>query len=138
MAVSIRLKIRALLLAPLGVLANRKFFRSITKGFMLRSALFAWADSVSAAPKSALGKALHYFKEQRSYLLRYLEDGQLELTGWVQNENDGTVTAELEGQESCINEFLRAMQAISRFDITEIQSQKLPLSGSETSFRALY
>ena len=40
----------------------------------------AWADSVSAAPKSALGKALHYLKEQWPYLLRYLEDGRLELS----------------------------------------------------------
>ena len=43
-------------------------------------ALLAWADSVSAAPKSALGKALHYLKEQWPYLLRYLEDGRLELS----------------------------------------------------------
>ena len=43
-------------------------------------ALLAWADSVSAAPKSALGKALHYLKEQRPYLLRYLKDGRLELS----------------------------------------------------------
>lgn len=33
-------------------------------------ALLAWADSVPAAPKSALGKALHYLKEQWPYLLR--------------------------------------------------------------------
>lgn len=38
--------------------------------------LLAWAYSVSAAPKSALGKALHYLKEQWPYLLRYLEDGE--------------------------------------------------------------
>lgn len=43
-------------------------------------ALLAWTDSVSTAPKSALGKALHYFKEQWPYLLRYLEDGRLELS----------------------------------------------------------
>ena len=43
------------------------------------NALLAWADSVSAVPKSALGKALHYLKEQWPYLLRYLEDGRLEL-----------------------------------------------------------
>ena len=43
-------------------------------------ALLAWADPVSAAPKSALGKALHYLKEQWPYLLRYLEDGRLELS----------------------------------------------------------
>ena len=40
----------------------------------------AWANSVSAAPKSALGKALHYLKEQWPYLLWYLEDGRLELS----------------------------------------------------------
>ena len=43
-------------------------------------ALLAWANSVSAAPKSALGKALHYLREQWPYLLRYLEDGRLELS----------------------------------------------------------
>ena len=43
-------------------------------------ALLAWADSISAAPKSALGKALHYLKQQRPYLLGYLEDGRLELS----------------------------------------------------------
>ena len=43
-------------------------------------ALLAWADSVSAAPKSALNKALHYLKEQWPHLLRYQEDGRLELS----------------------------------------------------------
>ena len=42
--------------------------------------LLAWAHFVPAAPKSALGKALHYLKEQRPYLLRYLEDGRPELS----------------------------------------------------------
>lgn len=32
------------------------------------------------APKSALGKALHYLLEQWPYLIRYLEDGRLELS----------------------------------------------------------
>lgn len=63
---------------------------------------------------------------------------QLNLTGWVRNEMDGTVTAELEGQENCMNEFFRVMQAISRFDITDIQTERIPLSGTETSFKMLY
>lgn len=40
----------------------------------------AWANSVPAAPRSALGKALHYLREQWPYLVRYLEDGWLELS----------------------------------------------------------
>ena len=34
----------------------------------------------TAAPKSALGKAFTYLKEQQPYLLNYLKDGRLELS----------------------------------------------------------
>ena len=45
-------------------------------------ALLAWANETisKAAPKSALGKALYYLLEQWPYLVRYLEDGRLELS----------------------------------------------------------
>ena len=45
-------------------------------------ALLAWANEMisKTAPKSALGKALHYLLEQWQYLVRYLEDGRLELS----------------------------------------------------------
>ena len=45
-------------------------------------ALFLWAEEKQKVtpPKSALGKALHYLKEQRPYLVRYLEDGRLEVS----------------------------------------------------------
>ena len=42
----------------------------------------AWANETVAktAPKSALGRALHYLLEQWPYLVRYLEDGRLEVS----------------------------------------------------------
>ena len=43
-------------------------------------ALLAWAETTNAAPKSALGKAVYYLKEQCPYLIRVLEDGRLELS----------------------------------------------------------
>lgn len=43
-------------------------------------ALLSWAESKNAPPKSALGKALHYLREQWPYLIRYLEDGRLEIS----------------------------------------------------------
>lgn len=45
-------------------------------------ALLVWANETisKTAPKSALGKALHYLLEQWTYLVRYLEDGRLELS----------------------------------------------------------
>ena len=43
-------------------------------------AMLAWANSRTAAPKSALGKAFTYLKEQWRYLTNYLKDGRLELS----------------------------------------------------------
>ena len=40
----------------------------------------AWAEAKNAPPKSTLGKALHYLRAQWSYLIRYLEDGRLEIS----------------------------------------------------------
>lgn len=44
--------------------------------------MLAWAESLvsSSAPKSALGKALHYLTTQWTYLICYLEDGRLEIS----------------------------------------------------------
>ena len=42
--------------------------------------MFAWANTRSAAPKSALGKAFTYLKEQWPYLTNYLKDGRLEIS----------------------------------------------------------
>lgn len=45
-------------------------------------ALLLWANEMQAktAPKSAMGRAIHYLLEQWTYLIRYLEDGHLELS----------------------------------------------------------
>lgn len=43
-------------------------------------ALQAWAETRTVTPKSALGKALNYLKEQWPYLTNYLKDGRLELS----------------------------------------------------------
>lgn len=41
---------------------------------------FSWVSSLRPAPKSALGKAVHYALEQGNYLKRYLLDGRLEIS----------------------------------------------------------
>lgn len=43
-------------------------------------AMLAWANTRAAAPKSALGKAFTYLREQWPYLMNYLKDGRLELS----------------------------------------------------------
>lgn len=62
---------------------------------------------------------------------------QLGLTGWAQNQSDGTVIVEIEGEAGRADEFLRVMRAVPRFDITDIQAEELPLSGTETAFKVI-
>lgn len=43
-------------------------------------AMFAWVNSRTVAPKSAVGKVFHYLKEQWPYQTNYLKDGRLEIS----------------------------------------------------------
>ena len=51
-------------------------------GWNRRTLFLSWANEmqVKTAPKSALGRAIHYLLEQWPYLTRYLEEGRLELS----------------------------------------------------------
>ena len=56
--------------------------KRLEQGKPVLDALLSWANEMQAktAPKSALGRAIHYLLEQWPYLTRYLEDGRLELS----------------------------------------------------------
>jgi transposase len=61
---------------------EERYTKRLEQAKPVLDALLAWANETSGkvAPKSALGKALHYLLEQWPYLVRYLEDGRLELS----------------------------------------------------------
>ena len=62
--------------------AEERYTKRLEQEKPILEALFSWANELKdkTAPKSALGKALHYLLEQRIYLERYIEDGRLELS----------------------------------------------------------
>ena len=59
---------------------RERYTRRLKQEKPVLDAFFAWANVRNAAPKSALGKALTYLKEQWPYLTNYLKDGRLELS----------------------------------------------------------
>lgn len=59
---------------------EERYIQRLARSKPVMDALLAWAETRKAPPKSALGKALHYLREQWIYLERYLEDGRLELS----------------------------------------------------------
>ena len=63
---------------------------------------------------------------------------QLDLTGWVRNQSDGSVVVEIEGPLNYIEGFLLSVEAVPRFDITEIQAKDLPPTQIEKAFKILY
>ena len=60
--------------------AEERYAERLKQAKPVLDAMFAWANSRTAAPKSALGKAFTYLKEQWPYLTNYLKDGRLELS----------------------------------------------------------
>ncbi len=60
--------------------SNERYTERLRLAKPVLDELFAWAETRNTAPKSALGKALTYLKEQRPYLMNYLKDGRLEIS----------------------------------------------------------
>jgi transposase len=60
--------------------AEQRYEERLKQAKPVLDALHSWANSRTAAPKSALGKAFTYLKEQWPYLTNYLKDGRLEIS----------------------------------------------------------
>lgn len=59
----------------------------------------------------------------------------LGLTGWVQNELNGTVTLEIQGREAMINKLLTGINKNSFIEIDWMDTSELPLI-EESSFNS--
>ena len=60
--------------------AEERYEERLKQAKPVLDAMLSWANSRTAAPKSALGKAFHYLSEQWPYLTNYLKDGRLEIS----------------------------------------------------------
>ena len=60
--------------------APNRYEQRLRQAKPVLDAMFAWANTRTVAPKSALGKAFTYLKEQWPYLTNYLKDGRLEIS----------------------------------------------------------
>ena len=67
-------------LAEKNATAEDRYKERLEQAKPVLDAMFVWANSRTALPKSALGKALTYLREQRPYLTNYLKDGRLEIS----------------------------------------------------------
>lgn len=62
----------------------------------------------------------------------------LGLTGWVQNEYDGSVTCEIQGPSFLIDEFLQKLNNQRWIHIMDMESRSMNVISDEKSFRITY
>ncbi|HIZ82759.1 MAG TPA: acylphosphatase [Candidatus Mediterraneibacter pullistercoris] len=67
------------------------------------------------------------------YTAKYLAQS-LELTGWVRNEYDGTVTLEVQGRDTLINKMLVGLNHDRFISIDWMDTEDIPLEEGEKSF----
>lgn len=59
----------------------------------------------------------------------------LDLTGWVENEPDGTVTMEVQGRQEAIGQLLRSLSDGNWIEITDMERKEIPVVPGENRFR---
>ena len=59
---------------------SERYNKRLEQAKPVLDAIWSWVNSKTVAPKSALGKAMTYLKEQWPYLCNYLLDGRLEIS----------------------------------------------------------
>lgn len=64
----------------------------------------------------------------------YHAAGLLNLTGWVRNEYDGSVTMEVQGNRSDIDSLLEMLEQGRYIGIDRVDSKSLPAEPAERSF----
>lgn len=62
----------------------------------------------------------------------------LGITGYAKNNDDGSVTAELQGTQKNINKVITYLKNINRIQIDSITEKELPLDYYENDFYILY
>ncbi|WP_330421118.1 acylphosphatase [Roseburia sp. AM59-24XD] len=60
------------------------------------------------------------------------------MTGWVYNEDDGTVLMEVQGDEASIDQMLQLLQNDRYIDIVDMDMKQLVVQEDERSFHIRY
>lgn len=68
------------------------------------------------------------------YRAKYLAKS-MDLTGWVRNEPDGSVTLEIQGRSQLIDKLLYGLSHDSFIEIDWIEGEEIPVDREEKSFK---
>lgn len=92
-------------------------------------------------PPGTIRKEFHFEGNVQNIGFRFEVQSQaksLGITGYAKNNEDGSVTAALQGTEKSINKVIKNLQNIDRIQIDFISEKDLPLDYYENDFFILY
>lgn len=92
-------------------------------------------------PPGTIRKEFHFEENVQNRGFRFEVQSHakpLGITGYAKNNDDGSVTAELQGSEKNINKVITDLQNIDRIQIDSITEKDIPLDYYENDFYILY
>ena len=84
-------------------------------------------------------KSIHFYGQVQGVGFRYrtkIAASSLGVTGWVHNEYDGSVSMEIQGTESQIDEVILAVERGTYVRIENLDVKTIPVIEDERGFRA--
>lgn len=88
-------------------------------------------------PDGVVRRRYHFFGDVQGVGFRYRAKyaaETLELTGWVENEEDGSVTMEVQGKPETIDKMFPIINQSDWIHITDMQYREIAVNAWETGF----
>ena len=92
-------------------------------------------------PPGTIRKAFHFEGNVQNIGFRFEVQSHakpLGITGYAKNNEDGSVTAQLQGSEKNINKVINNLHNIDRIQIDSMTEEEIPLDYYENDFCILY
>ena len=83
-------------------------------------------------------KSIHFYGQVQGVGFRYrakIAASSLGVTGWVHNEYDGSVSMEIQGTETQIDEVILSVERGTYIRITNMDVKSIPVVENERGFR---
>ncbi len=105
------------------------------------SKLFKKKKIPQALPENYIRKEYHFEGTVQNIGFRFEIQRRakpLGLTGWAENNDDGSVTCQLQGEEYKIDHVIHSLNQIDRVHFDFIGEKEIPLDSKESDFIIIY
>ena len=115
---------------------------NIVRGLKIMFRFFKKKEKIKRElPPGTIRKEFHFEGNVQNIGFRFeiqSHSKPLGITGYAKNNDDGSVTAQLQGSEKNINKVITDLQNIDRIQIDSVTEKEIPLDYYENDFSIIY